>query len=323
MIVEEVGETQTNQPLVNDISGDVESDDFSRTGFAKLSGLFTNQIIENLRTLTSDQLKGPEESDGFGKTFGKYAYDIGNESGYLKDILQSKSFQKVISKFIQKGLIFTQGVGFELRSEKSLGFDWHIGVVSFNYIRPEDKAWSMWIPLDEIDVDQQDGGLRCVSEQILSGRDAFKKNRAQNKIMVDIIEKNIFGWPEEKINEYKQKARAQGVSSMLQGENLKLANENSVDYSFKLGDALLFNKNVFHRSVPLKAGPLKFRRAYVMRFLNLDAKYDRQELEASLSALRIISDKPPTSYGLLLSDLKDNEAIRSSRTLKQWKIVEW
>lgn len=48
---------------------------------------------------------------------------------------------------------------------------------------------------------------------------------------------------------------------------------------FAVGDALLFDKYVIHRSVPLGEGPIETRPAFVMRFVEVGSRYDRTRAE--------------------------------------------
>ena len=48
----------------------------------------------------------------------------------------------------------------------------------------------------------------------------------------------------------------------------------NVEDDFKLGDILLFNKNVIHRSIKLEEGKLESRGAFVMRFISQSSSYD-------------------------------------------------
>ena len=48
----------------------------------------------------------------------------------------------------------------------------------------------------------------------------------------------------------------------------------SVEDDYELGDVLLFDKYVIHRSVPLGEGPLDIRDAFSLRFIADDSLYD-------------------------------------------------
>ena len=57
---------------------------------------------------------------------------------------------------------------------------------------------------------------------------------------------------------------------------LEVLEAHQVEDDFQPGDALLFNKNVVHRSIMLGEGPLPKRAAYVMRFVDAESHYDLQ-----------------------------------------------
>src|SRR6218665_3698584 len=68
--------------------------------------------------------------------------------------------------------LMTEAQGFEL-SKSRTGFPWHHDSLSFRYIRPQDSAYSIWIPLDKVDVERGGGGMAYVPENILSAKANF------------------------------------------------------------------------------------------------------------------------------------------------------
>jgi len=52
----------------------------------------------------------------------------------------------------------TEAQGFEW-SKSRTGFPWHYDSLSFRYIRPQDSAYSIWIPLDKVDVERGGGSM--------------------------------------------------------------------------------------------------------------------------------------------------------------------
>ncbi|MCV4593822.1 hypothetical protein OFC51_32760, partial [Escherichia coli] len=81
----------------------------------------------------------------------------------------------------------------------SVGFDWHIGVTSFKYIYPEDRAFSIWIALDDVDPEKQDGGMSLLSTQAFSGHEFYKlqskvtKSLTEGKYKIPAIFKTVLG----------------------------------------------------------------------------------------------------------------------------------
>ena len=56
----------------------------------------------------------------------------------------------------------------------------------------------------------------------------------------------------------------------------KMLDYYTVEDSFELGDALIFDKNVIHRSVKLSDGKLDSRPALAIRFTDAEARYDKK-----------------------------------------------
>lgn len=80
--------------------------------------------------------------------------------------------------------------------------------------------------------------------------------------------------------------------------------------AFELGDALLFDKHVIHRSIPLKPGPIAVRHAFVMRFSNIDARYNKHAVAVCSIPCRF--DFAGSSDFNLQVCSEDNQLIRES-----------
>lgn len=63
-------------------------------------------------------------------------------------------------------------------------------------------------------------------------------------------------------------------SLYISGFCRNLFDSEGVSYSLALGDAVIFEKTVFHKSNPLRPGALKTRRAFVLRFIESTATYN-------------------------------------------------
>ena len=91
-----------------------------------------------------------------------------------------------------------------------------------------------------------------------------------------------------------------------------LLEKHRVEYSFELGDVLIFNRYVFHKSCPLRSGPLTMRRAYVMRFVDAAARYNPELAQNHAQLSTSSGTENPTSFGLSWTDLSSGQPLLES-----------
>ncbi|NEP06261.1 MAG: acyl carrier protein, partial [Okeania sp. SIO4D6] len=82
---------------------------------------------------------------------------------------------------------------------------------------------------------------------------------------------------------------------------------------YKVGDVLFFNKYVLHRSVPLKPGLHKIRRAFVIRLVDYDTRVDEERLGLFSKYTQLHS----RLYRTLPRYNKDSVLVMVSRAIKQ------
>lgn len=232
------------------------------------------------------------------------SYGLGSDEAF-RLIYTSRLFKKVIGELVGTRIIATECKGFTLTPGKT-GFPWHYGSLSFRFIRPEDMAWSVWVPLDPIDPDEQGGGMSYVSESIASCALNYQMSlimakaraRGQKLEKVTMSLNNIFGF--------------EGVFTSDIFEKIRVE-----DY-FDVGDAFIFNKNVWHRSSPLRPGPLKQRMAVNMRFVDWRSRLDmvryhgEAETGGGLGLGVDFGHQRQTSYGSQFTDINDGDELRES-----------
>lgn len=144
-------------------------------------------------------------------------------------------------------LIMTESQSFELTPLKQ-GFAWHYDSLSFRYIRPQDAAFSVWIPLDPIDNAGQRGGMAYLAETIYSAKANFQ--------IASLLSKRIAaGVSVEDLSAHLRSIFS--MPSLL----TEIFEENKTQDDFDLDDVLLFTKSMWHRSEPLLPGPLDTRLA--------------------------------------------------------------
>lgn len=241
---------------------DVEN--YEKQGFVLLRNFFPMEMIEYLRARVSEQLETP--TDNYQKGFDKLRYDLceGDETVY--DLLAKPLFREVMWRLTKKRLFFTQGVGFGLKKKVSSGFSWHIESQSFGFHRMEDYATTLWAPLHPIDTKGQRGGMRYVPKNVISGDFMYRDiDPAVFRCMKERIENGGIAF-EEYVALRDEPLNSSGMRNLLE--------YYSVEDDFELGDVLLFDKAVLHRSVKLDDGPLDVRDAFSLRFIDEDSTYD-------------------------------------------------
>jgi hypothetical protein len=256
-----------------DPSFSVTDDDvasFRRHGFLKLSRIFSDELVEHMRRLTSAQVAPP--ADNYGSGFSKFKYDIGNDDPTILALMQDPRFADAITQLTGIPVFFTQGLGFELEKSKSTGFPWHVGTQSFGFQRRQDAGYTVWTPLCPIDPDGQRGGMAYVSKDVLSGEFVYQ----HINMLPGYMQSEIASGKDLSYGEFD----ALKNNLMNSPEMSRLLDHFAVEDAFQPGDALLFDKYVLHRSVRLEEGAMFSRLAYALRFSSVDARYDKRRVEA-------------------------------------------
>ena len=284
--------------LVNKITiSPEEKKYFAENGFIKLKKLFTDEAIDKLRNLITQSHQVKRVPESYSGDFSRVGYDL--EDVVTKKIYSHENFKNTLKQLIANELIFTQGVGFELKPNKK-GFNFHLDLVSFNFIKPEDLGYSLWIPLVPINTKEQHGGMAYVPKKVYppSGYYSLRYELIQNQKFAEFSQTKDFNYFEF------------FYTSKL--EELVLE-ENKVEDDFEVGDALLLDKFVWHRSAPLKEGKLPSRMAYTMRFVDVQTRYSKIFLDGLYSLIKSNGDDTLTSFGYKLKDLQEGDLISKSK----------
>ncbi|ABM57693.1 phytanoyl-CoA dioxygenase family protein [Verminephrobacter eiseniae] len=201
--------------------------------------------------------------------------------------------------------LMTEAQGFEW-SKSRTGFPWHHDSLSFRYIRPQDSAYSIWIPLDKADVERGGGGMAYVPENILSAKANFQISSMLSSKMARGESLDEIAAPLGQIF---------STPSLLTG----LMEEHQEEDDFEPGDAFFFTKSAWHRSGPLKTEGPDFRLAVTIRFLDWRSRLDRIMFDGeseSGGGVGMGTDwgRPEqTTYGAQFTDIANGEEIRNSR----------
>lgn len=167
---------------------------------------------------------------------------------------------------------------------------------------PEDLAYTLWMPLDPINTQEQHGGLAYVSRQIHSARGYF-----------DMV---YYLVQQEGITEFAQTEAFKNWDFQYASEvETFLLDRNAVADDFEVGDALLLDKFVWHKSCPLKEGNLPSRRVYIMRLVDCKARFSKTLIEGTYSLLQSTTNDLHSDVGYQLTKvLNEGDVISDHLT---------
>ncbi|WP_315708469.1 hypothetical protein [Brenneria uluponensis] len=296
-----------NETINNHFSlTDYDVSQFKKNGFVVLRSFLSTSLISHIKNSITEHLRLLDENQ---TGFKRVGYDIFENDLVIKALLAHDCFSGTLTTLANRSLFYTQGLGFQIEKEKHTGFPWHIGTQSFGYQHGEDFGCSMWVPLVKIDTDNQGGGMSYVPEHIISG-----------KFMYMDIDPSI----DQMIRELAEVDR----DSLELGNYIELRHSilNSpalstlLEYykhtdSFNLGDVLIFNKNVIHASEPLLEGEIATRTAFVMRFIDIDSRYDETRSRGLDFSMIYFGHPPSSDFHTKVSE-NDGDLIRESKLFK-------
>jgi hypothetical protein len=283
---------------------DITSEDvknYQKKGYVVLRKFFTGEMVDYLRARMREDLANP--TDHYQKGFDKLAYDMCAGDDVVYSLLANERFRRIMKTLTAHNLFFTQGVGFGLKKKVSTGFTWHIESQSFGFHRTEDYATTLWTPLHPIDTKGQRGGMRYVPTNEISGEYMYSHvDPAAFKCLEQRIKTG--GIPfEEYVALRDGPLNSSGMNTLLE----YYAEEDD----YEVGDALLFDKYVIHRSVRLEEGPIDTRDAFSLRFICEESRYDYQRAHDIEIPRNYYKYAGPTKFHLDICK-EDGELIVSS-----------
>jgi len=250
---------------VNEVNVNELKEKFEKQGFVKIENLFSKEFVIYLKEKVDKSIEAP--IDKYQTGFNRIAFDLFNDDKTIINLMRDDYFRHVMTTVTSEKLFFTQALAFELEKNKSTGFPWHIGTQSFGYQQASDFGCTIWMPLDEINTKIQRGGMAYVPENIISGDFMYDK-------IDPSIAKYIFDRNSKNDNPQLEDYLSLRDGVLNDKSMKKLLDYFCIEDDFKLGDILLFNKNVIHRSIKLEEGGLDSRGAFVMRFIGESSSYD-------------------------------------------------
>lgn len=279
--------------------------EYAETGAVVLRDFFNGEFIELIRERFGTLVSSP--TDKYQSGFSRVGYDLFEDLDVLRPLLKNEHFRMHMYELHREELIFTQALGFELVANINKGFPWHIGTQSFGYQRAEDFGCTIWIPLIPIDPQKQGGGMQYVKRSDVSGNFMY---RDVDPRVFEILEKREQTNESVTVEEYVAfrdgPLNDPGMKSIL--------DTFAVEPKLDLGDAILFDKNVIHASVPMKPGVHSTRQALAIRFISPESRFDEKRANRLEIPRRMLDFKGPTRFHLELG-LADGELLRLSPRL--------
>lgn len=247
-----------------------QSECFQRDGFVKLEGFLNAGVIDTLRDRVEVEMSRKRDNWLTADArFTRAQYDFASNKNDIFELLERPYFRRALTDLAERELFLTFELCFELEKNVSKGFPWHVGIQSFGYQFAEEFGCTLWAPLHPVDRQGQRGGMAYVSERVLSGDFLF---RYIESAVISTIEAKERAGVRTSVGEYFD-MRSEILNSPPIVDILEW---HEIEDDFAPGDALLFKKQVVHRSVGLGDGTLPRRAAYVMRFVDAASHYDLQ-----------------------------------------------
>ena len=260
----------TDHPFDNDfgITG-AQKEQFSRDGFVKLEGFLNSSVVDMLLDQVdaeSSRGAGDAPPPKPGRRFSNMQHFLATDKKEVFGLIQRPYFQRGLTELAGRDLFLTYDLSFEISKSVDKGLPWHAGVSTFGLHYAEDFGCTLWAPLHPIDTNGQRGGIACVPLHVLSAEFVHTTDLA----LVEVIRARERAGRRTSPQEYRD-LRNELLNSPVMDE---LCDVHMVEYDFAPGDALLFTKNVVHRSIVLGEGELPRRAAYAMRFIDAASRYD-------------------------------------------------
>ncbi|ACR29041.1 hypothetical protein [Burkholderia glumae] len=245
-------------------------------GALVLRQLFTPTALSALDEAASNLTVPPDQERR--RRFRRLAYGDGAPAAIVQTLCQTSNFSSLLGRLIGKEQVITNLVSFELAPGMN-GEPWHFGRRSFCFIGPEVPAYTLWIPLTNIREREEGGGLAWVPENVFS---AYSRVQQWSFLFRMLGE----GEPDLALARALAKQFGTDGDPWVGPFDLLVLEARKLEQDFAPGDALIFSRNVWHRTSPLLSPTLANRKAVVMRFVDGRAKLDKKIISGFSRTLR-------------------------------------
>ncbi len=285
-------------------------EEYEEKGYCQIKNFFNFSEIERIQeTLESAKNESNVSKEKVTLKLAKHDYIDTTDHAYdlvKYDFVSSLIKRKLpfLNYITGKKIMIMHNALFSVEPNQT-GLPWHVGVGSFSFTKTEDFGASIWIPLDEITKEYR-GGMQYVSTKTFPGQFYYTIH--------DLHLRNNIKWDQSKgdLNEYV--ANANTILNNITQEAIDYTIQDDYEEDeYKVGDVLFFNKYVLHRSIPLKPGLHRLRRAFVIRLVDYDTRVD----EERLGLFSKYSQLHSRYYKTLPRYNKDSLLVMVSRSIKQ------
>ncbi len=271
------------------------------TGIYKFQDLFSVNEIAALRALIEEDVEGLTHD--FPDFLSRFSYNLSSKVQIkISEIVESLDLLNKVQIITQKELFLSQEIYFELKKGVSHGFPWHVGTYSFGAQQIDDYGCSLWIPFVSLEA-ELGGGITCVPKDKLSG-----------KFVYEYIEPAVINDISKKIEEGESISYLDYLDLKHQPLNtgyfLRFLESHAVSLDFRLGDALLFDKYIIHRSNKIQDNGPDYRGALVLRFMDKKSTYSKKGDETRHYHVTKFSASPYLKRNL--NSLKDGQLLLTS-----------
>ena len=277
-------------------------EEFQKKGFLLLKKFYSPEFIDYIKGTIGKQIDAP--TDKYQSGFSRLAFDMYDGDTSIQKLMESNSFRSIMSQLTGRNMFFAQALAFELERMKNKGFPWHIGTQSFGYHQANDYGCTIWAPLVHVNPSTQRGGMAYVPKDKVSGDFMYTHvDPAIFRALSEKIETNTPVTVDEFVEMRDGPLNDPAIKSIL--------DHFAVEDEFQPGDALIFDKNVIHRSVMLGDGPIESRAAFVMRFFCETSSYDRRRAHDLEIPRKHFSYSGPTKFHLEVANDDGDKLIDS------------
>ncbi len=279
--------------------GPNEHDDFASNGFVRLRQIFSPEAVSRIRDCAEQKIE--EQSSGYDADAMRIAYRL-HQMPPMVSILSDPALARLLTGLTGCRLVPTESQAFELTKDRG-SVPWHFGYISYGYVRARDMGFTLWIPLGDIDAEKTGGGMAYVPEHIISARHGYDIG---SMLAPEILAGED---PTDLLQAFDDGHRAM----------VPFFEKHKVEDNFQVGDALLFNKYVWHRSSPWLVDNGARRLGIAMRFVADTARIDRVRWQAeytfgggiSTGQRRAVMAGDEDRYSRF-ADIGDGELVTSS-----------
>ena len=275
-----------------------DHESYTRTGVLLVEQLFTDEGVKLLIKATQENFQPTDHTKEFIPGFDRFSNQFLSRTRWLPELVDELSgFLKLI---MEDNVVLTQAMILEMKPG-SPGFLWHFDEFSFCFVRPENMAFTLWIPLIPIRIKEQHGGLLWVNQDDFSARSRMQQWAYHQKKGLQL---------EMPDNPYAVTKEAQYGESWAGQYDIEMLEDLKQDCDMALGDAFLFNRYTWHKSHEILPGPMQCRTAIVLRVVSVDAVFDKQLFKKTMELRSKV--KLPPSFGHMLMDFNDGITMREA-----------